>query len=51
MEVMINQFKRLCEMVAIGYNNFRVIAFQGNDHPLALLYGVNFIAVYNNPDI
>ena len=48
---MVNQFKGFCEMVAICHNNFRVIAFKGNDHPLPLFYRVNFITIYNNPDI
>ena len=48
---MINQLKRLCEMIPVGYNNFRVIAFKRNDHPLTLLYGVNFNTIDYDPDI
>ena len=49
--MVVNQFKRFCKMIAVCNNNFGMIAFDRNDHLLTLLYRVNFISVYNNPDI
>jgi len=49
--MMINQFKWFCEVVAVRNNNFRIIVFKRDHHPLTLFYRVDLIAIYNNPDI
>ncbi len=49
--MVVDQFKWFCEMVTVCHNNFRVIAFNSYDHPLTLFDGINFISIYNNPDI
>ena len=51
MKMMINQFERLCKMIAVRDHNLWVIIFNGNDDPLSLFYRVNFLTVYNDPDV
>jgi len=48
---MVNQFKWLCKMVAVCNNNLRVIMLKRNDDPLTLFHRVNFITIYDDPDI
>lgn len=38
-------------MVTVCHDNFRIVAFNRNDHTLTLFYGINFATVYNDPDM
>jgi hypothetical protein len=49
--MMIDQLQRLCEMVAVSNDDFRVVLIHSDYHSLSMPHRIDFFSVYDDADI